>query len=210
VNFLTALPMAVVMVAGTQLIGAVFLATGRVPVRTSLAYLSGAAAAVLAGASVAYWLVRLLRLNAGMGRGAVGRWIDVVVLVLLVLLAVLVFGKRHQTDPPAWMRRLETARPGLAAALGALLILLMPSDDLTMITVGASLARHDRAWWHLLPFVVLTVLLLALPLLGLLLLGDRARVWLPRLRDWANANSWLVSEVMIGFFVALTLVSLLR
>ncbi|MDG4834695.1 GAP family protein [Solwaraspora sp. WMMD1047] len=211
-NFLTVLPLAFVMVVGSQFIGAVFLATGRDAKRTSAAYLAGAGTAVLVGVTASYWLVRWLKLSfdSGAEQGPVGRWIDVVVLVLLVVLMINAFLHRHRSDPPTWMGRLETAGPGLAARLGLLLIIAMPSDDLTMITVGASLARHDRPWWHVLPFVLFTVLLLALPLLCLLLLGRRAEAVLPKIRDWANSHSWIISEVVLVFFVGLTVVSLLR
>ncbi|MEU1604064.1 hypothetical protein [Micromonospora matsumotoense] len=51
-NFLTILPMAVVMVAGTQLVAAaVFLASGDRPRRASLGFLTGAAIVVLVGPS---------------------------------------------------------------------------------------------------------------------------------------------------------------
>jgi hypothetical protein len=43
-------------------------------------------------------------------------------------------------------------------------------------------------------------LLVGLPLLVLLALGKRAETTLPKLRDWMNANSWVVSEVVIVFF----------
>ena len=209
-NFLAVLPLAFVMVAGTQLIAAVFLATGRDARRISAAYLAGAAVAVLAGVTVAYWLVRLLKVSIGVGRGEVGHWIDLGVLVLLIVLIVIVFVRRKHSEPPSWMGRLEDAGPGFAFTLGLLLIVAMPSDDLTMLTVGASLARHDRSWRHVLPFVGLTLLLLAIPLICLLVFRDRAAALLPRIRDWANAHSWVVSEVMLVLFVGFTVASLLK
>jgi hypothetical protein len=32
---------------------------------------------------------------------------------------------------------------------------------------------------------------------------------LPKVRDWMNDNSWVVSELVIGLFIALTLNNLL-
>ncbi|MEV4845716.1 hypothetical protein AB0K20_21185 [Micromonospora matsumotoense] len=58
--------------------------------------------------------------------------------------------------------------------------------------------------------VVPTLLLLALPLLALLLLGDRADRVLPRMRDWADRHSWIISEAVVVFFLAVTVVDLLR
>jgi len=103
------------------------------------------------------------------------------------------------------MSRLQTADARLPFRLGLLLVQVMPTDLITMFTVGAYLARHHAPWWHSLPFLLLTLLLAGLPLLVLLLLGRRAQVLLPRLRDWMNTNSWMVSEVVIVFFLVLTI-----
>ncbi|WP_422753988.1 GAP family protein [Micromonospora sp. WMMD708] len=214
-NFLTILPMAVVMVAGTQLVAAVFLASGDRPRRASAGFLAGAAVVVAPGTTLAWLVFRLVRGAAGGGGGGGGRKpvetvIDWVVLALLVVLAVVVFLRRHSAGEPGWMGRLQHAGFGYAFRLGLLLFVVMPSDDLTMVTVGATAARHGLPWWHLVPFVLLTLLLLALPLLALLLLGDRADRVLPRMRDWADRHSWIISEAVVGFFLVLTVVDLLK
>jgi hypothetical protein len=53
-------------------------------------------------------------------------------------------------------------------------------------------------------------MLLALPLLALLAFGQRAVAVLPKIRDWANEHSWLVSEAVILIFVAIVVSDLLR
>ena len=88
--------------------------------------------------------------------------------------------------------------------------MVTPTDDLTMATVGASVARHNLPWWHLVPFVLLTVLLLALPLLALVLLGGRAARALARMREWAEEHAWIVNEIVIAFFALLTVLDLVR
>jgi purine-cytosine permease-like protein len=84
--------------------------------------------------------------------------IDWLVIMLLVALMVRVFARRKNTAPPNWMGRLQTADARLSFRLGLLLFLVMP----TMITVGAYLARHGDPWWHSLPFLLLTLLLVKL------------------------------------------------
>jgi Sap, sulfolipid-1-addressing protein len=59
-----------------------------------------------------------------------------------------------------------------------------------------------------LPFVALTLLLLALPLLNVLAFGKRGRAFLPKVRDWMNANSWIVSEIVLVFFIVIVIDSL--
>lgn len=201
-NLLTVLPLAFVMVAGPQLISAVFLAASRDPRRSSLAYLAGTALGILIPLTAWYVVFRALRRGIGGTDDAGGRRvIDWLVLGLLVVLAVLTYLRRGRSRPPRWMVRLEAPRPAFAFGLGLLLFLAMPTDEVIMATVAGTLAGHNRPWWHLLPFLALTVLLLALPLLALVLLGDRGAAALPKLRDWANANSWVVSELVILIFV---------
>ncbi|MET8229250.1 GAP family protein [Micromonospora sp. NPDC005298] len=214
-SFLTVLPLAVVMVAGTKVVVAVFLASSDRPRAASLGFLLGGGLVVTAGVTGSWLLTRLVggvASDAGAFAGRVDRGpaIDLVVLVLLVVLAAVVWLRRHQAGPPRWLGDLGHAGPARAARLCALLFVVTPSDDLTMAAVGASVARHDLPWWDLLPFVLVTVVLLALPLLALLLLGPRAVRLLTRLREWAEGHSWVVNEVLIGFFALLTVVDLVR
>jgi hypothetical protein len=208
-NFLTLLPLAVVMVAGTQLVAAVFFASSDRPRAASLGYLAGAAIVVCGGTTLAWLVTHLFRISLDTGDGRFERVVDWIVLALLAVLAVVVFLRRH-SGPPAWMGRLQHATPRYALRVGLLIFLAMPADDLTMLTVGASAARQGLPWWHLLPFMLLTLTLLALPLLALLLLGRRAEAVLPRIRDWADSHAWLVSEAVIAFFVVLTVLDLTR
>jgi threonine/homoserine/homoserine lactone efflux protein len=206
VNLLAVLPLAIVMVAGPQIISAILVATSQDARRNSLAFVAGVALAITVGTMVAYWLTGLVKTPArGESEGTVGTVIDWLVIVLLVVLMVRIFTRRKNTEPPKWMGRLQTADVRLSFRLGLLLFLVMPTDVITMLTVGAYLARHGAPWWHSLPFLLLTLLLAGLPLLVLLLLGRRAQVLLPRLRDWMNTNSWVVSEVVIVFFLVLTI-----
>ncbi|WP_197681524.1 hypothetical protein [Actinopolymorpha singaporensis] len=46
--------------------------------------------------------------------------------------------------------------------------------------------------------------LVLLPALCVLALGERGRHLLPRVRDWMNNNSWIISEAVIVLFIVLT------
>ena len=56
-----------------------------------------------------------------------------------------------------------------------------------------------------LPFIVVTVLVAALPLLLYLLFHRRAQRLLPKVRDWMNTNSWLVNIIVYVVFILLIL-----
>jgi hypothetical protein len=74
-----------------------------------------------------------------------------------------------------------------------------------MITVGSYLAKNGDSWFNAVPFILVTVLLVSIPLLILLAMGRRADVILPKIRDWMSANSWVVSEVVLVFFLVITI-----
>jgi hypothetical protein len=202
-TLLTVLPLAIVMSAGPQIVTAVFLATSRNARRNSLAFLASVAAATTIGVAIFYLVGSKVSSDTSEDSGR--NWLDYVILALLVFLAVRVFMQRKHTEPPKWMGRLETADPRFSAKIGLMLYLLMPTDIVSMATVGAFLARQGAPWVDSLPFIVLTVLIAGLPLIALLLLGRRAETLLPSVRSWMNANSWIVSEAVILFFLAMAL-----
>jgi threonine/homoserine/homoserine lactone efflux protein len=204
-NLLAVLPMALVMVAGPQIVSAIFLATSGEPRRNSLAFLAGVAIATITGVTLVYWAVGAFQGSGNERGGGRGDAIDYAIIALLLFLMVRVYLKRNDTEPPKWMGRLQSATPGFAFKLGFMLFILMPTDIITMLTVGSYLARHDAPWWHALPFIFLTLLLVGLPLLMLVLLGRKAETLLPKMRAWMNTNSWVVNEVVIVFFLVMTI-----
>jgi Sap, sulfolipid-1-addressing protein len=195
--------MAFVMIAGPQILSAIFLATSEHWRRNSAAYLAGAALSVTAIVTIAYFV------GSGVSdAGASDDTLDIVVLVLLVAAALHTFLGRKEAEPPKWMGRLQTANPKFSFRLGFLLLGVFPTDILTSWAVGTYLASHGDPWWHYLPFVGLTLLFLALPTILILVFGHRAQAFMPKVRDWMNTNSWIVSEVVIVFFIAIAANSL--
>ncbi len=204
-NLFKVLPMAVVMVAGPQIISALLLATSAQALRDSAAFIAGASLATTIGVTAAYLLSSTF---AAFVMGSRSDVIDYGVIILLLILIVIVFRKRRDTRPPKWMSELQTANRRFSFNLGFLLFLLMPGDIVTMITVGAYVAHHGSPWWHTLPFVLLTTLFVGIPLVVLLLLGKRANIVLPRIGDWIDTNSWIVNEIVIGFFLIMAVTGL--
>jgi hypothetical protein len=49
------------------------------------------------------------------------------------------------------------------------------------------------------------VLIAGLPFIVLLAMGRRAESTLPKIREWMNANSWIVNEAVLLFFLAMAL-----
>jgi cytochrome c biogenesis protein CcdA len=202
-NFLTILPMAFVMIAGPQILSAIFLATSENWRRNSLAFVLGASLSITIIVTIAFLVGDGLKQG-----GTPDTTIYVAVLVLLVAAAIRTYVKREESEPPKWMGKLQTATPGFSFKLGFLLLGVFPTDILTSFAVGSYLAAHGDPWWHLLPFLALTLFLLALPSLMLVLFGERAQRFMPKARQWMNDNSWVVNEIVLALFIALTINSI--
>lgn len=202
------LPLSFVMVAGPQIISAIFLATGPRWAASSAAYVAGAALSVALVVTIAYIVGDLVTAGGEAGSRTAEDAVDVVTLGLVAFLALRAYRVRHAAGPPARMARLQTPRPGSAFELGAALLGLLPVSAAAAAAAGLHVAAHGDSWWEVLPFVGLTLLLLALPALAVLALGDRATGGLPRVRDWVNERSWVVSELALALFAAVTLAGL--
>jgi MFS family permease len=203
VTLVKIVPMAFVMIAGPQIISAVMFATSERARPNSFAYVGGALCSTVAGTAIAFLIVESLGLEES--GGGTHTWFDWVLVGLLALLGARVFLKRTESEPPKWMGKLQAATPAFALKLGLLLFIAMPTDILTMLTVGGYLSSHGESLVSAIPFWILTGLLVGMPLIVLLLLGRKAERVLPGMRDWMNQNSWIVSEIVIVFFLVMEL-----
>jgi hypothetical protein len=198
-------PLAITMMAGPQIMTAIVLVTHRDAVRVSLAFLVGVAVAASIGTTIAFLLADRFDLGDSSDRGSSGSVIQFVLVGLLLLLAVRTYLNRETVKPPRWLGTLQEATPRKALTMGLLLVGLMPTDVASMVTVGVNLAQNDDSLLDAVPFVALTLLIAALPLLTYLLFRRRAREAMPKMRNWMTANSWLVNIIVLGIFIVLIL-----
>jgi Sap, sulfolipid-1-addressing protein len=199
------LPLAVTMMAGPQIMTAIVLVTHPTPVRVSVPFLIGAAVAATLGTTIYFLLAGTIDLGDPSDRGSTGHIIQYVLVGVLLLLAIRTYRHRETAEPPKWLGSLLEASPRKALTMGFLLIFLMPTDIASMLTVGVNLQHNEHSLIDALPFLALTLLIAALPLLAYLLLGRRAKEAMPKVRDWMGANSWLVNIIVLGIFVFLIL-----
>jgi len=191
------------MVAGPQILSAIFLSTGEDWRRTSTAFVAGAGLSIPLVVTVAY----ILGIEA-VALGTSNTALSAIILVVLLFAMVDTYRTRHEVEPPAWMGKLGTASPRFSFRLGVLLLGFFPTNLLTSVAVGSYLAATGAPWIDALPFVFLTLLVLALPAVVLLAFGERAERLLPTVRDWMETNSWVVNEIVILFFIGLSLSNL--
>jgi hypothetical protein len=208
-SFIEVLPLAVVMIAGPQILSPIFLATSEQWRANSLAYVFGAALSISLMVSIAYLVGNSINRSGNLFGTSAQRLLYIGVLVLLVYAAVETYRRREVSEPPEWMGKLTKATPRFSLKLGFLLLGIFPADIVTSISVGTYLAANGDPVTDAAGFVFLTLFILALPSLGVVLLGERAETALPKIRDWMNDNSWVISELVIGLFVVLTLQNLL-
>jgi len=203
------LPLAITMMAGPQIMSAIIFVTAERAVPISVAFVVGVAIAATAGTAIALGLASLLGDATPLGQssdsGSKGSVIQYVLVGLLVLAAIKAYVGRETAEPPKMLGRLQEADPKLALKTGLLLILLFPSDVLVLLTVGVNLEHSKSGVVDALPFILATTLIAAFPLLGYLLFHRRAVTAMPRVRDWMNANSWVVNIIACAIFIVLIL-----
>jgi threonine/homoserine/homoserine lactone efflux protein len=203
------LPLAITMMVGPGIMADIVLITTPKPVRVSAAFVAGVAIATTVGVIAAFALASLLGNSVSLGdpsgKGSIGNVIQYLLVGLLIALAVKSYVQRETVEPPRWMGVLLNADPGRAFKTGLLLIWLMPSDIIIMLTVGVHLEQNDTSPVAALPFIAATALVAALPVLLYVLFHRRAQRLMPKVRDWMNANSWLVNIIAYVAFIALIL-----
>jgi hypothetical protein len=196
------LPLAFVMIAGPQILSAIFFATSEQWKRNTAVYVLGASLSISIVVVLAFFLID----------GTLGETdndtVYYIVLALLLYAMVHAYRTRETSEPPKWMGKLQTASPRFCFVLGFLLLGVFPSDLVTSVSVGSFLSAQGDPWWHYLPFLGLTLLFLATPGLMVLIMGRRAQAFLPKARDWMNANSWIVNELVLLLFVGIVISSI--
>ncbi|MFL5827985.1 MAG: GAP family protein [Thermoleophilaceae bacterium] len=202
------MPLAFVMVAGPQILSPIFLATSAGWRRNSMAYVAGAALSIAIVVVATYFIVKGLKSTSSASKKTKSDVIDYVILGLLAFLIVRTYLTRKTAKKPKWMERLQRATPRFAFELGFVLLGFFPTDIASSVAVGSRLAGHNEPLWHGVGFYVLTLFLISIPALMVLLLGKRAEVALPKVRDWMDTNSWVVSELVLLLFVGIEINSI--
>jgi hypothetical protein len=206
---LSVIPLAITMNAGPQIMSALIFITANKPLKLSAYFLAGVVIAVTAGVTITYTLATVLGNGLSLGdpsdSGSIGNIIQYVLVGLLIILSVRSYLGRETSEPPRWLGALQNAKPTTACTTGLLLLSVFPSDFVILFTVGINLAQHDAGLVAALPFIGATILIAALPVLSYLLFRRRAERAMPKVRDWMNANSWLVNIIVYVIFILLIL-----
>jgi hypothetical protein len=206
---LAILPLAITMNAGPQIMSALIFITASKPLKLSAAFLAGVVIAVSVGLTITYTIARVLGNSISLGdpsdASSIGNIIQYVLVALLIFLSIKNYVRRESIEPPRWLGALQHAKPKTAFTTGLLLLSVFPSDFVILITVGMNLAQNNAPLVAGLPFVLATIIIAALPVLFYLVFHRRAQRMMPKVRDWMNANSWLVNIIVYVIFILLIL-----
>jgi hypothetical protein len=204
---LNVLPLAITMMAGPGIMAAIIFVTHERAVAVSLPFVAGVLISTALFTGVALGVASLVGGQADLGsaddNGSAGKVIQFALVALLVAAAVRNYVRRETIEPPKWMGTLLSATPAKAFVTGLALIPLMPSDVMIMLTVGFNLEQTGLSYVDALPFIGLTTLVAALPLLGYLLFRNRAERAMPQVREWMNTHSWLVNIIVCVIFIVI-------
>jgi hypothetical protein len=205
---LAVIPLAITMNAGPQIMSALIFVTANKPLKLS-AFLGGVVIAVTVGLTVTYTLASVLGNSVSLGdssnSGSLGNIIQYLLVGLLIFLSIKSYVGRETSEPPRWLGAMQNAKPKTAFMAGLLLLSVFPSDFVVLVTVGVNLAQNDSSLLAAVPFMAATILIAALPVLSYLLFHRRAVRVMPKVRDWMNANSWLVNIIVYVIFILLIL-----
>ena len=206
---LAIIPLAITMNAGPQIMSALIFVTAPKPLKLSASFLAGVVIAVSAGLTITYTFATVLGNSISLGdpsdSGSIGNIIQYLLVGLLVFLAIKNYVRRESIEPPRWLGALQNAKPTTAFTTGLLLLSVFPSDFVVLVTVGMNLAQNDAPLVAGLPFIGATIFIAALPVLFYLLFRRRAQRLMPKVREWMNANSWLVNIIVYVIFIVLIL-----
>ena len=206
---LAIIPLAITMNAGPQIMSALIFITASKPLKLSAAFLAGVVIAVTVGVTITYTLATALGNSTSLGdssdSSSLGNIIQYGLVGLLIFLSIKSYLGRETSEPPRWLGALQNAKPRTAFTTGLLLLSVFPSDFVVLLTVGMNLAQNNASLLAAVPFVAATIFIAALPLLFYLLFHRRAQRAMPKVRDWMNANSWLVNIIVYVIFILLIL-----
>ncbi|TCJ93830.1 GAP family protein [Nocardia alba] len=127
--------------------------------------------------------------------------VKIILGVALVVLAVIQWQERSQTEVPGWMKAIDTLTPVKALGLGALLSGVNPKNLLLCVSAGVAIGAGGlSAAGDLVAIVVFTLLasvsVLAV-VVGYMLAADKLGPTLDSLREWLQLNNHAVMAIVL-------------
>ncbi|MFD6101139.1 GAP family protein [Nocardia salmonicida] len=127
--------------------------------------------------------------------------VKIILGVALVVLAVIQWQERSQTEVPGWMKAIDTLTPVKALGLGALLSGVNPKNLLLCVSAGVAIGAGGlSAGGDLVAIVVFTLLASVTVLavvVGYMVAADKLGPTLDSLREWLQLNNHAVMAIVL-------------
>ncbi|MFC9472625.1 GAP family protein [Nocardia sp. NPDC055002] len=127
--------------------------------------------------------------------------VKIILGIALVVLAVIQWQERSQTEVPGWMKAIDTLTPVKALGLGALLSGVNPKNLLLCVSAGVAIGAGGlSAGGDLVAIVVFTLLASVTVLavvVGYMLAADKLGPMLDSLREWLQLNNHAVMAIVL-------------
>lgn len=205
-KILAVLPLALTMNLGPQILTAIALVTTRDPVKKSFYYLAAVLLAATSVTLISFFVFGMLKTHQQTGaKTTTGHVLDYVFVGLLAILAVRVFLKRKEIEKPKLLSRIQEADSRQVFTVGLMLYSFFPTDLVSCLTVGSYLASQKMHFYAAFPFLALTLLIAALPVLSYLMFEKQAKAVMPKVQEWLDSHAWIVNEAVIVFFICMIL-----
>lgn len=223
------IPVAIgVIVSPIAIIAAIAVMFSQRAKPNSLAFLAGWVFGAASALAVTFWILTLLEVHERHNPPTWASVLHIIIGLILLVSAYLMYTRiRHRLQRmaaaqghavveeipsmPGPLRRIESFGPGKCAVLGALVFWVNPVDmsctiaagiDLRLATVGTAALVISA-----IVFVLVGVSSVAVPVLMLVFLGDRAQQPLQRIRGYVMSNSKLLN---VGLLVLIGLMQLAK
>ncbi|MFC9664758.1 GAP family protein [Nocardia sp. NPDC127606] len=127
--------------------------------------------------------------------------VKIILGVALVVLAVIQWQERSQTEVPGWMKAIDTLTPVKALGLGALLSGVNPKNLLLCVSAGVAIGAGGLSAGSDLVAIVVFTLLASVTVLavvvGYMLAADKLGPMLDSLREWLQLNNHAVMAIVL-------------
>jgi hypothetical protein len=198
-------PAVVIAVGPLQIIAVILLLFSRRATANSLAFLGGWIVGLTTLSVIALLIERPALESANSNASLVGAIVQLVLGLGLIVLAARQWRTRPRQDQPAklpdWMASIESVGPARALSIG--LLLSVPNVKIVLLTLAAMLAVTEarlsgtQAVVAVLIYVVVASSSVIVPVLGNLLLGERATSSLTALRAWLERHYSTIVVVVL-------------
>ncbi|GLZ78079.1 membrane protein [Actinorhabdospora filicis] len=172
---------------------------------TSLGFLLGWIAGIIAATALFVWLAGITDLGSGTGPSAAVSWIKLALGALLLLLAL----RRWRARPapgteaalPTWMAAIDEFTPAKALGLGFALSAINPKN-LAMcaaagVTIGGAALPGGQQVTTAAIFTILAACTVAVPVIAYALASSAMRAPLDRLKAWLQGNNATVMATLL-------------